>query len=542
MTLYKKVLFVLIIINSNLLFISAQYKLNFNIQSQYNFSSKSNLLPLYQYSNKWGIIDPFEQSQVLLLANTKYNLLTKKNIQINTGISGVLKDQKNDSFLHEAYINTNIYNIINICIGKQAFSPISYNDNLTTGGFMRNANARPIPRVQIGMFKYVPVKILNNAIEIKGGLSHGILNDNRTETGKYNSADNVQVHEKWFYVRLGGEKAIKPYLGLFHAALLGGKRSNGTKILIDYWATFLGSGSNKLGGGEATNAAGAHDGFWDFGINYINEKADIHFYIQKPYADKTGLMLYNLRNKDYKIGILANIKDSKLINKFSIELIKTDVQSGYGLPDPLYPNSNTIIWLRNDVKKYNNDYDVFMLNVFGEVTQGYDYYKTKTYLEQNYNHGHRYGERDDYNNNGTYYNAWTYDGLTMGLPLYHTQWQSKKYAQNWESNDYVVFSNNRIKGIHIGLEGELLNGLKYLLKSTYTQNLGTYGEEFVRRYSWKEDPNFYYKGGKNEIYTYLNLNYISKKWKYLTLNTSFAYDAGDLYHSFGWQIGVDIKL
>ena len=515
--------------------LTAQNKIQIHVQSQVHVSSKDNLLPLYQYSNQWGIISPFEQGQALIMVGGKYKFLDKKNVELEFGMSAVAKNKVDDSFLHEAYFKGRILNTFDFCLGKQANTPISINDKLTTGGFMMNSNARPIPRAKVGMFDYWPVSFLADLIEVKGGLSHGVLNDNRTSAGRGNSADNVLVHEKWTYVRLGKIK-VKPYVGLFHGTLYGGIRPNGYEIPTDFWATFFANGSDKVGGGEATNAAGAHDGFWDIGINYESSLGYFQVYIHKPYADGTGLKINKERNKDYKVGLYVDLKNTKRIKKISVELIKTDYQAGSGIPDPLYPeghqNAGEMI-LVDEIE----DYDIFMLDVFGVETEGYTSWHLMRYLEKVQNHGKKYGSRDDYNNNGTYYNAWTYNRQPMGLPLYHTYWQAKAYAPNWIPNNFGAFMNNRIQGFHIGLEGELSN-LSYLFKSTYTFNKGTYGEQYIRRYSWVEDPDFFYKEGKGKVYTYLSLTYKSKKWQDVNFQGSISYDFGELYNAFGCSLGI----
>ena len=508
-----------------------QESFSFEANTQINISSNESLLPHYQYSNNWGIVDPFEQSQGLLLLGGKYRLINKKNLSLEMGSSVVVKNKTDDSFLHEAYVNAKIFNFIDVSLGKHAFSPVSYNDNLSIGGFMRNANVRPIPRAQIGIFEYQSVGFLNNIVSVRGGLSHGILNDNRTATGKSNSVDHVQVHEKWAYFKLETQ-LVQPYAGVFHGALMGGERPNGDKLEKDYWATFFGEGSDRLGGGEATNAAGAHDGFFDFGLYHENAIGDFHFYLQKPFADGSGLNVYKHRNHDYKIGLLAEFKKSDFIQKVSFEVFRTDHQSGYGLPDAMHPEGGLIFPREID------DYDAFMNDVFGVTTEGFTFDDFTKYLRDYTNYGCSFGGRDDYNNNGTYYNGWTYQGLPMGLPLYHTYSLAKAYAPDWNANNHGVFVNNRVKGFHIGIEGEVIPGLKYTLKTTYSNNLGSYAEEFVKRYSWEKDEENLYSGGKKEVYSDLSFLYRTHKWKNILLHTSFSYDAGDLYHAFGCMFGI----
>ncbi len=512
-----------------------QNKLNVDVSSEIVTTTNNSLLAHYQYSNQWGVVSPYDSAQWLLNAGIKYQFINKKNFNLKGGVRGVVKDKLEDSFLQEIYLDVKILKIIDFSIGKEEYSPISIDDDITVGGFLRNNNYRPIPRIQIGFWNYVPVGFLNNVIEVKGGLSHGLLNDDRTAQGVQPSAKNVQVHEKWAYIRLGEKYRVQPYIGMFHGALLGGESYDGEEIPIDYWATFFGKGSDKIGlWTEAANAAGAHDGFWDFGLDTEVKGIGVNFYCQKPFADKTGILLYDFRNKDYKIGAIANFKTNGLLQKMSVELIKTDVQSGYGLPDMLDENGNIIFIMSMD----ESEYDDLIMQVFGEEVHGFDYEDAKAYFIENQNHGYEYNGRDNYNNNGLYYNSWTYQGMPMGLPLYHTYKLAKAYAPNWNANNIETFVNQRVKGVHIGVEGEIIENLNYLLKATYTNNLGSYNEEFLNRYSWTSDDENIYKGGKKEVYTYLDLNYKFKNYSDFSMNLSLSYDFGELYHSFGCNFGI----
>ncbi len=530
-------LFIVLFFIANSILI-AQSKVQMEIESQNIISSNKNLLPLYQYSSKWGIVSPFDQYQSILLGKIGYNLLERENIKLQLSFSGVAKNKIEDSYLHEAYLKGQILKVFDFSIGKNAFTPLSINDELTSGGFMMNSNARPVPKAMIGIFEYWPVSFIGNILEIKGGLTQGILNDDRTSMQKYNSADHVLLHEKWAYLR-GGKLKFKPYMGLYHGALYGGERPNGSKIPIDFLATFLAKGSSKIGGGEATNAAGAHDGFWDFGVWGEMEWGNIQFYFQKPFADGSGLKIYRWINKDNKMGILASLDHFKAIKNVSVEIFKTDYQSGEGVPDPIYPAesaNNWIIWLDQI-----EDYDQFMQEEFSVSSVGWNKESVMNYLEDQLNQGYKFGGRDDYNNNGSYYNGWTYFQQPMGFPLYHTYWQSKAYAPGWVMNNAVVFMNNRVKGFHLGLNGELSEQLTYLFKATYSNNMGTYNEKYKNRYSWEEDPDFFYTNGKKQVYTYLDLKYQHNKWNSISVTGSISYDFGELYDAMGASFGIVYK-
>ncbi len=520
--------------------IYSQTKYIISASSDYYYSSKENLQPHYFNSNNWGVLSSFQQSQALIQTGAKYQFIDNRNFKLKAGVSAVFKNNIDESFLHEAYLDMVLFKTIDFSLGKETYSPLSYNDTIMVGGFMRNSNARPIPRAQIGFWNYVPLRFLNNRIAIKGGLSHGILNDDRTSVGKSNSADDLQVHEKWAYIKVM-LKAFQPYVGLYHGALLGGTRPDGTKIPVDYWSTFFGKGSSKIGGGEATNAAGAHDGFWDFGCYFDNDLGEFLVYMQKPYADGSGLKLYNFRNHDYKIGTLIKFTHGSFINSINLEIFKTNYQSGSGVPDPIYPaeyDPDQHMFLLSDI----TDYDEFMLRVYGEYQEdGFTKDEVKDYLREQ-NHGKYYSGRDDYNNNGTYYNGWTYNKQAMGFPLYHTIWQVNAYAPDWQPNGHLAFINNRVKGFHIGMDGTISKKMNYIFKATYSNNFGAYSEEYIKRYSWTIDENNFYKGGKKQVYSYLDFTYSGLWHNYLNVNTSFAYDFGDLYHSFGFMIGLEVGL
>jgi hypothetical protein len=162
-------------------------------------------------------------------------------------------------------------------------------------------------------------------------------------------------------------------------------------------------------------------------------------------------------------------------------------------------------------------------------------------LVQEENYGHEYGGRDDYNNNGTYYNGWTYHKQSFGMPLYHSKHQTSLIDPSWVSNESVIFKNTRVRAVHIGMRGEIAKGLKYLLRLTHSRNYGSYSEEYTSRYSWTKEEDFLYESGKNQTYTQLQLRYRSKNWDRLQLSTSLSVDAGELYNSLGLLAGVSYR-
>lgn len=501
----------------------------------YGTLSSHDLNPLWSHANEWGLFDQYGKGNAMMYGGIKHTFINKNMFTLCAGFAGILNNDIKKSFLHELYLKGKVWQF-NYSLGMEAYSPIAYDDRLTSGFFLMSSNARPIPRITLGFNDYVSLGFTKNWLEIKGGISQGVLNDDRGE--RSNSASNVLLHEKWAYARLGNVK-LQPYGGIVHSALFGGARPDGTKIPIDFWATFMAEGSSKLGGGEETNAAGAHMGLWDFGLYYKHDQFDAQFYWQKPFADASGMKLWNGENKDYTIGVLLYPKEIKWLKGISLELIKHDVQSDYGIPDPLYPvdynghSEGSIIWKRD----IEDDFDGFMYEVFGETRTGWTWPEVDRYMQVAMNEGYKFGGRDDYMNNGSYYAGWTYHGQSMGTPLYHSIETVDSYKAG-SMNNHLKFINNRVNAIHLGLEGNISNNISYLFKSTYTINKGSYAEEFAYRYSWERTSNYFYQKSKMQYYTMCTIVWQMKAVSGMSLSGTMAYDFGELYDSFGGRIGL----
>ena len=492
----------------------------------YGGGATDSIQPLWNYANQWGTFSYLTQGEGVITGKVYYNFLQKKNVSIRAGVAGIAKTDLSESFVQEAFLRMKFW-WFDISVGLEAYSPVSYDDNLSSGMFLISSNSRPVPRVTVGIYDYLPLGFTKNWVEIRGAMSQGFLGDDRGSKGN----SDVLLHEKWAYVRLGNVK-WQPYAGIVHSALFGGTKPNGTKIPIDFWATFMAGGSSKIGGGEETNAAGAHMGLWDFGLYFPVEKWLGHIYFQKPFADNSGMRIRRFRNKDFYLGLSVKRNEHIPISGISVEYFKSDWQSGPGTPDPYDPDEGHIVF-PGDVE----DVDAYMLERFGIETEGWSSSDLHEFLKDEWNYGYEFGGRDDYMNNGLYYAGWTHHGLSMGTPLYHTAEQVSQYALNWNFQDRVVFINNRVNAFHIGVEGWVNKQLFYRFKGTYTNNKGSYG-----RYSWESTPDYFYDGGKNQYYTGMEVNWQMKNDWPVKIIGVLGYDFGELYHSFGGRLGIVYRM
>ena len=505
------------------------------------FSTKSPV-PLWlmaRQEGRWGLKDT-EQflaiAQVSLNKNIKYwNFLIDFELDYNT-------EMKKCYFQH-GYAKID-YRFLNLTVGRHTFNPVFDKSYCGSGSYLFGDNYRPMDRITAGISNFTKLPFLWGIVEIRGELTHGRLDDtkgNFTNIEDFFYHKNILLHEKYALVRLNLGK-WKPYGGLYHSAFMGGYDRNGNEIKIDYWKTFFAKSSQKTTKADSTNAAGAHMGMYDFGIYTTHDFGNIHFYYQKPFADGSGMQFLRIdedgfsifkNNKDQIVGANISFLKTKWIKNLTIEWINTKYQSGEGFPDPIINGKfYTFSQIKRDI-----GFDKFM-NSLGVPGENFTYKQVYDYVKNNFNHGHNYGGRDGYMNNGDYPSGWAFHGQIMGSPLNLTRDQllhSNANLGNHESN-YIV--NDRFRAFHIGAKGEINKNLIWKTMMTFSVNYGSYYNEYPGRYTWERTENYFFDGGLNQFYSMLGIEWMPKNFSKITLKNDFAFDIGDIFNTFAVKFGV----
>lgn len=137
--------------------------------------------------------------------------------------------------------------------------------------------------------------------------------------------------------------------------------------------------------------------------------------------------------------------------------------------------------------------------------------------------------RTNYYNNGVYRTGWTYEGQVLGNPLI-----INGPVGNFDGGNYPI-SNNIIVAHHIGIKGKPIDRLNYKVFFTFSRNYGTSvdqgeGPPYIPLNELRVD----------EFSSFLQLKYHLVPSYGLSLNSSLAYDVGDLYADdrLGFQIGI----
>jgi len=495
----------------------------------YFLASNQNFQPHWQVSNKYGTFDRNKQTELVGLFGLAYQKRFGKKFELETEAEFNLKSEASKSYFQQLYFNL-YYGSLQLKVGKEAYTMGQYSDDLSSGSLFVSNNARPMPRIGIGFYDYTPLPWIGNLLSFKGAMNFGILNDDRSD-----HSDKIKpyYHEKFLYIQTRS-LPVNFHAGVNHSVIFGGQDLSGNKIRTDIIASFFGLGSAKVGGTEASNAAGGHFGVYDFGLNWSIKNTNFQMYYQIPFSDAGGMQIRN--NKDQQIGLLVNFQTNRFIESVNYEFLSTIHQGGLGVLDAIF-QGEIIDLLKVD------DPDSFMLQHFDTVTNGFTNHELKKYVELKTNYGHEFGGRDNYYNNGFYPKGQSYYDYAIGPSLIHSKNDIGSYQPDFNGSYDYYFVNTRIRGHHVALKGCISNNVNYRAKFTYTNNLGTYPGANKGFHGWAsiEEPeynnSYYFKDGLKQAYTFFELNYTPFKDKGARFTSSIAYDFGEMYHNFGVLFG-----
>lgn len=525
-------------------------------------ATNGELRPLLSYSNLWGAYTQYDRGEVAIRADVDFrHTFANRNIRFRAGLAGQLSSDSDRTMLHELYADFDLW-MFGVRMGMERYTPVESNTSLSVGSYLMSNNARPLPRAWVGILDYwslpfgkIPLpfaKYIADLVQIRGGVSFGWMDDE----GDPSYTDDALLHEKFVYARVGA-LPVKPYGGLYHSVIMGGTMADGTRVPVDFWASFFGRrGSVEKFGtglfrGETTNAAGAHQGMWDFGLDLDFPAFSGKVYYQRPFTDGQARNPTRFGIKDFTGGILLQFKKLNAVKEVALEYMDTKWQVGEGFPDPLVPNQrggytylypgdwdeDKIPYLKESVL-LPEDVEAWE-DAHGEIEY---YYQLDEFFRQTYNHGWMYGGRTLYLTNFYYPQGWTRGGLSTGNALMHTRETVSRYAPEGTMPLKALFPNMRVRAVNVGVSGSLApEVLDYSLRVTASRNYGNYREKYIGddpSSSWVPQPNYYFATPKKETYTRLCLTYLGLGRLGLTLDASLSYDFGDLYRSFAFRAGV----
>ena len=368
--------------------------------------------PFWLQSNQYGMISSFPTSaNIMVGVNKDFGLKTRLfDYGFKVNLLTQTFDTKTYSYFHEYYVKAR-FSIFDFILGARKEQFGNQDSTLSSGGFLFSQNARPMPKVTIGIEHFTVVPFTYGFLEVKGAIAHGWYTDNIY-------TKNLWLHQKYIYVKIGGTLPVHFQYGIDHVAQWGGivpgsgQQPTSLKDFIRiFFARSGGSGSLQT---DQFNSLGNHIGSQSMKLDVDISDFKISGYWQKVFEDGPIKQMWNAQNRADGLWGLS-IRNSKfpLIKGLLFEYLNTTDQSG-------------------------------------------------PYLDKD---GIIYGGNDNYFNNSVYQNGWTYYSRTVGTPFIT--------SPIYNSNGAVYIVNNRVQVFHIGLEGDV-SGYRYKFLSSFSKNYGSY--------------------------------------------------------------------
>lgn len=400
--------------------------LSYSLNSGLLITNSRNTVPYWLRTNQYGIIPNYSPS--IILESKIASDFTGRKWDWGFGLETFANLGPSNHFnFSEGYLKGR-WGLIEVWGGrrKQTIGLVG-DSTLTSGSYVESGNALPIPLIQIGFQDYVPV--LHGLFAIKGHYAHGWFDSNPIVRNHY-------LHQKTLYGRFGKPHwKIILYGGFNHNVQWGGKyviknqpygRNQNPSDWIDYFYVITGKYTASLKFVDPTkydvidhgNRIGNHLGSVDVGAEFNTNKWKVIAYRQSIYDDGSLFKKTNLADGLHGISIKARGDNYTLfgIKGVTVEFLNTTSQGGA---------------------------------LFTAASLGRDNY---------FNHAQFYG--------------WVYGGNTVGTPFLSP---SKFSSTSLPNRGFT--NNNRVRLFHLSFNGRAY-GARYLLKASYSNNLGTYDNPF----------------------------------------------------------------
>ncbi len=346
------------------------------------------------------------------------------------------------------------------------------NNRLSSGDLTEGPNARPIPQIRAGFNDFQPVPYTGKWVEIQGEISYGWMTDghwleNHSNLYYGNYCTGRLYTYKRCYLRTRSSMPLTLTVGMQAAAFFGGttyryfqgnvsitENPHGIKEYIKMFIPTYGDEDYYLG---------STLGSWDILLTYRlpGRRGTLRGYLQKPWETGSGIGFLN--GFDGLWGLEYTAPATGIIDGIVAEYIDFTNQSG-----PIHVDPSD--------------------------------------LHGKYFPIHTDGSDDNYNN--SYYNSYANYGMSLGTPFIK--------SPIYNLDGYQGFTDNRVRGFHIGICGTVSPRLGYRILGGYRRSWGTHA---VPRTETAGDTSMMFEGTYRTPVSQGNLN----------IRAQIAFDRGKLY-------------
>ncbi|MBR1547176.1 MAG: hypothetical protein IJ637_00415 [Prevotella sp.] len=364
--------------------------------------------------------------------------------QLHAGIDAIAAvhaDHK--AYLQQWYANLSWRSFF-VEAGAREQRPVLRNEQLSSGAFVKGANAKPIPQIHAGTNGFWTVPYTRDWLQVDFDFGYGKFLDSqyredqfRTTTNNRQYATGIYYHQKHLYLRTNPTKPLFITAGIEHAVqfggnsykLLDGQLQEKTKPanLRAMWEVILPLGDSKYYENEAMEdwVWGNHIGSMTVQVGWnIDAHHQLQAYVDDPFEDGSGMRKGNGADGLYGLEYRNTAPGRQLVRQVVVEHLQTTNQSG-----PLHYD--------------RADYPEPIRSQITTLVAGNDEY---------YNH--------------TYYDSYSHYGMTPGNPLIT--------SPIYNADGRTQYTDNRVRAWHAAATGQLTDQLSYLAKITYREGLGTY--------------------------------------------------------------------
>lgn len=354
--------------------------------------------------------------------------------------------------------------------------------SVTGGNMMWTGNARNIPGINLRTDWIYLNK--GHHVAIRGNYAHYQMIDNRY-------VQKTMLHDKSFELKVSPIRRLDFSVGLEHIAQWGGicpVYGQQPTSFGDYLKIVMAkSGDDDATVSDQVNVLGNHLGRQFMRIDWHADDFDLTMQYDKPFEDGSGVKLKNIPDGVWTLKLSLNDREA-FVTDIIGEIISTTWQSG---PEHDRPATE-------EEMKHQNPSSIF----YGKIVLG---------------------GRDNYFNHSMYRSGWTNHGRVIGLPLINGLiYDGKGAVKGLECT--------RIRAFHMGLGGNIVSGLPYKLKVTYSRNYGKYKQaetSFYNTTPWQLSMGL-------EVLLKKSLTRIPTD-----ISVGTYYDVGQLYDD---SFGVTLKL
>lgn len=321
------------------------------------------------------------------------------------------------------------YRSLFLTAGLKQHHPALLSPTLSSGDLIESGNSRPIPEVRAGFIDFQDIPFTNGWVQIQGEISYGKMTDNKWlrnhyDYYSYHLNQGALYSYKRCYLRTNPSKPFSFLLGMQVGSFFGGETTWYMHGIVSDKRKFS-SGVKQFfrmlvpTDGGLDYYSGSSLGNWDIHLRYrLRDGSQIKAYLQKLWEDGSGIGFQN--GFDGLWGIQYDAARPGLISSAVIEYLDFTNQGGPIHWSPEHHPGTPITTMAAGNDNYYNNHE---------------------------------------------YNSYANYGMAIGSPFL--------VSPIYNTSGYPAFIATRVRGFHIGVEGEITDRLSYRLLGGYRRSWGT---------------------------------------------------------------------